>query len=197
MIKKIKLSILGISYSQIQAGAYALVFSEDNGVRRLPIIVGTPEAQSIAMIMEHITPPRPHTHDLIKNILKTLEIELIEVLIYKYDNGAYYSELLLRQNSVEFRIDSRTSDAVAIALRTESPIYTTEDIMRNFGVIFDDSDTPIKDQPKDKNSDFVPEDISHIHVESLKKKLEQAIQDENYELASMLRDEISNRENKS
>jgi len=123
---------LGISFSQIQAGAYALIFAEESGFRRLPIVIGTPEAQSIALVMEGITPPRPLTHDLICSILKELGIELIEVLIYKFDNGAFFAELLLQQNGKEYRIDSRTSDAVALAIRTNSPIYTTEEIMQNW-----------------------------------------------------------------
>lgn len=121
----IKLSILGISFSQVQAGAYALIFAEENGIRRLPIVIGTPEAQSIAIVMEGITPPRPLSHDLICSIFKELGIQLIEVVIHKFEDGAFFSELLLEQNGKEYRIDSRTSDAVAIAIRTGSPIYTT------------------------------------------------------------------------
>ena len=124
--KKIKLSILGISFSQVQAGAYALIFAEEKGIRRLPLVIGTPEAQSIAIVMEGITPPRPLSHDLMCSIWKELGIELIEVLIHKFEDGAFFSELLLRQNGLEYRIDSRTSDAVALAIRTNSPIFTTE-----------------------------------------------------------------------
>ena len=143
--KRIKLSILGISFSQVQAGAYALIFAEENGVRRLPVVIGTPEAQSIAIIMEGITPPRPLSHDLICSIWKELQIELVEVWIYKFEDGAFFAELLLRQNGKEYRIDSRTSDAVALAIRTHSPVYTTEEIMRNMAIVFDEqypSNTP-------------------------------------------------------
>jgi len=124
--KKVKLSILGISFSQVQAGAYALILAEESGIRRLPIVIGTPEAQSIAIVMEGITPPRPLSHDLICSIWQELGIELLEVLINKFENGAFHAELLLQQQGKEYRIDSRTSDAVALAIRTHSPIYTTE-----------------------------------------------------------------------
>jgi len=137
--KKVKLSILGISFSQVQAGAYALIFAEENGIRRLPIVIGTPEAQSIAIVMENIKPPRPLSHDLIYTIFQKLDIELKEVFIYKFEEGAFFSELLLLQNGREYRIDSRTSDAVAIALRTHSPIYTTEEIMQNMAIVFDEN----------------------------------------------------------
>ncbi|HBX21290.1 MAG TPA: hypothetical protein DEF88_12680, partial [Porphyromonadaceae bacterium] len=150
MAEKVKLSILGISFSQVQAGAYALIFSEENGIRRLPIVIGTPEAQSIAIIMEGITPPRPLSHDLIHSIFKSLKIELVEVYIYKFEDGAFYSELLLRQHGQEFKIDSRTSDAVAIAIRTNSPIYTNEEIMRKMAIVFDE-----------QNPSSTPEQVSH------------------------------------
>lgn len=199
MAKKVKLSILGISFSQVQAGAYALIFAEENGIRRLPIVIGTPEAQSIAIVMENIKPPRPLSHDLIYNIFRELNIELKEVYIYKFEEGAFFSELLLYQNGQEFRIDSRTSDAVAIALRTNSPIFTNEEIMRNMAVIFDenapsvDSESSVESTNEDEN----PEDLSKLQTDVLKSKLEDAIREENYEQATRLRDEINKRENKS
>ena len=196
-IQKIKLSILGISFSQVQAGAYALIFSEENGIRRLPIVIGTPEAQSIAIVMEGITPPRPLSHDLISSIFKELNIDLIEVLIYKFEEGAFYSELLLEQNGIEYRIDSRTSDAVALAIRTNSPIYTTEEIMKNMAIVFDEqtaSDTidPFRDETV-KNE----EELSDLRIDALKIRLQDAVSEENYELATRLRDEINRRENRS
>ncbi|MDD3789695.1 MAG: DUF151 domain-containing protein [Petrimonas sp.] len=198
MTNKVKLSILGISFSQVQAGAYALIFAEEKGIRRLPIVIGTPEAQSIAIVMENIAPPRPLSHDLIFNIFKQLSIELVEVFIYKFEEGAFFSELLLRQNGQEFRIDSRTSDAVAIALRTNSPIFTTEEIMQNMAIVFDEN-TPVfkNEQPADSGEEKTTENLSEIDIEALKNKLEEAIREENYELATHLRDEIKKRENKS
>lgn len=195
MTNKVKLSILGISFSQVQAGAYALIFAEENGIRRLPIVIGTPEAQSIAIVMENMTPPRPLAHDLMYNIFKSLSIELLEVFIYKFEDGAFFAELLLRQNNQEFRIDSRTSDAVAIALRTNSPIFTTEDIMQNMAIVFDEKEVLSTDfQNKDIEVEEISENIEEVSIDALKKRLEEAIKDEDYELATKLRDEINRRE---
>lgn len=198
MSKKVKLSILGISFSQIQAGAYALIFAEESGFRRLPIVIGTPEAQSIALVMEGITPPRPLTHDLICSMWKELGIELIEVLIYKFDNGAFFAELLLQQNGKEYRIDSRTSDAVALAIRTNSPIYTTEEIMQKLAIVFDEqSAESSQEQFQHEEAEQTEEDLSNLRLNTLKHRLREAVDEENYELATRLRDEIKRRENKS
>lgn len=198
MANKVKLSILGISFSQVQAGAYALIFAEESGVRRLPIVIGTPEAQSIAIVMENMRPPRPLSHDLIFNIFAALNIELLEVFIYKFEDGAFFAELLLRQNQVEYRIDSRTSDAVAIALRTHSPIYTTETIMQNMAIVFDENEILAGDLQSQETTDEPPsQSIREINIDALKKKLEEAIEEENYELATKLRDEIKRREEES
>ncbi len=197
MTRKIKLSILGISFSQVQAGAYALIFAEEIGIRRLPIVIGTPEAQSIAIVMEGITPPRPLSHDLMCSIWKELHVELLEVLIYKFEEGAFFSELLLRQNSKEYRIDSRTSDAVALAIRTNSPIYTTEDIMQKMAIVFDEeSPSPTPDSLNEEKG-MNEEQLSDLRLEALKNRLDDAVNEENYELATRLRDEINRRENKS
>lgn len=193
---KIKLSILGISFSQVQAGAYALIFAEENGIRRLPIVIGTPEAQSIAIVMEGITPPRPLSHDLMSSIFKDLDIKLVEVIIYKFEDGAFFSELLLNLNGTEHRIDSRTSDAVALAIRTNSPIYTTEEIMQNMSIVFDEhADTSTPETPFNEMEDK-EEELSDIRLDALKHRLEDAVNEENYELATRLRDEINRRENR-
>lgn len=195
MTNKVKLSILGISFSQVQAGAYALIFAEENGIRRLPIVIGTPEAQSIAIVMENMTPPRPLAHDLIYNIFESLRIELLEVFIYKFEDGAFFAELLLRQNNREFRIDSRTSDAVAIALRTHSPIFTTETIMQNMAIVFDEKEVLSTEfQNKDMEVEEIVENMEEVKIDALKKRLEEAIKDEDYELATKLRDEINRRQ---
>ncbi|MGI6047279.1 MAG: bifunctional nuclease domain-containing protein [Petrimonas sp.] len=198
MTNKVKLSILGISFSQVQAGAYALIFAEENGIRRLPIVIGTPEAQSIAIVMENMTPPRPLTHDLMYNIFKSLRIELLEVFIYKFEDGAFFAELLLRQNNQEFRIDSRTSDAVAIALRTNSPIFTTESIMQNMAIVFDEKEVLANDFSNKDVSDIqeISKNIEEVRIDALQKRLEEAIKDEDYELATKLRDEINRRKSK-
>ncbi|MGI6573082.1 MAG: bifunctional nuclease domain-containing protein [Fermentimonas sp.] len=192
----IKLSILGISFSQVQAGAYALIFAEENGIRRLPIVIGTPEAQSIAIVMEGITPPRPLSHDLICSIFKELGIQLIEVVIHKFEDGAFFSELLLEQNGMEYRIDSRTSDAVALAIRTSSPIYTTREIMRNMAIVFDESPTSSSSEPS-AVEESGEEELSELRLDTLKNRLEAAVNEEDYELATRLRDEINRRESRS
>lgn len=197
MTKKIKLSILGISFSQVQAGAYALIFAEENGIRRLPVVIGTPEAQSIAIVMEGITPPRPLSHDLMHRIFKELDIELTEVYIYKFEDGAFLAELLLRQNGREFRIDSRTSDAVALAIRTHSSIYTNEEIMQKMAIVFDEQYPTTTSEQIGEEKEENEEQLSDLHVEVLKKRLEDAIKEEDYELATRLRDEIKRRENES
>ena len=197
MSQRIKLSILGISFSQVQAGAYALVFSEEQGIRRLPIVIGTPEAQSIAIVMEGITPPRPLTHDLICSIWKELGIQLKEVVIYKFEEGAFFSELLIEQKGTEYRIDSRTSDAVALAIRTNSPIFTTEEIMRNMAVVFDEHNEQSAADPLQEPTDRREEELTVLRLDALKERLREAVNEENYELATRLRDEINRRENKS
>lgn len=197
MSHKIKLSILGISFSQVQAGAYALIFSEEKGIRRLPIVIGTPEAQSIAIVMEGITPPRPLTHDLICSIWKEVRIVLKEVVIYKFEEGAFFSELLIEQNGTEYRIDSRTSDAVALAIRTHSPIYTTEEIMRNMAVVFDEHAVQPTGDQLQEGSEKSEEELAGLRLDTLKEQLKEAVSEENYELATRLRDEINRRESKS
>ncbi|MDI9605849.1 MAG: bifunctional nuclease family protein [Bacteroidota bacterium] len=192
----IKLSILGISFSQVQAGAYALIFAEENGIRRLPIVIGTPEAQSIAIVMEGITPPRPLSHDLICSIFKELGIQLIEVVIHKFEDGAFFSELLLEQNGKEYRIDSRTSDAVALAIRTRSPIYTTREIMRNMAIVFDERPTTSSSESLSLEESG-EEELSELRLDTLKNRLEAAVNEEDYELATRLRDEINRRESRS
>ena len=196
MTTRIELSILGISYSQVQAGAYALIFAENNGIRRLPIIVGVPEAQSIVIAMQGVAPPRPLSHDLMYEIFKELHIELIEVLIYKYEDGAFFSEILLQQEGRIYHFDARTSDAVALALRTKSPIYTTESIMREFAVVFRESVPPVTPESSTKapeNAENILEVLSEIHLDALEKRLEDAVREEDYELATWLRDEINRR----
>jgi len=138
------------------------------------------------------------THDLMYNIFKSLRIELLEVFIYKFEDGAFFAELLLRQNNQEFRIDSRTSDAVAIALRTNSPIFTTESIMQNMAIVFDEKEVLANDFSNKDVSDIqeISKNIEEVRIDALQKRLEEAIKDEDYELATKLRDEINRRKSK-
>ena len=202
---RIKLRVQGLTNSQIQSGAYALILAEEEGVRRIPIIVGTSEAQSIAIALERITPPRPLTHDLFATFAQAFGIRLREVFIYKFEDGVFYSELLFEDGANEVRLDSRTSDAIAIALRVKCDIYTTPEIVKECGVVLEDAAMDEKDKDDD---DFIldlePEDIkdevrlkkwlSLLDAEELSDRLDEAIADENYEYAKMYKDEIRRRE---
>ena len=191
MNQRVKLSILGISFSQVQAGAYALIFAESDGPRRLPIVIGTPEAQSIAIVMEKISPPRPLSHDLIVSTFLALHVELVDVFIYKFENGAFYAELTLQQGEEQHKIDSRTSDGVALAIRTGAPIYTTEEIMRTMSVVFDedgDEQTEMKDFLSNEDKD-----LSQLSTDALNTLLEEALSKEDFESAISLRDGLNKR----
>lgn len=196
-MQKIRLNILGLSVSQTQSGAYALVLAEEHGDRRIPIIIGPVEAQAIAIQLEGLKPPRPLTHDLIKNMALAFDIALLEVSIYKLEEGIFFSELLCELNGKEIRIDSRTSDAVALALRFRCPIYTTEEILKKAGIVLEleDENSPIKSFSGD---DIEPVGSSSSYAQyslnELKELLADAIQNEDYEKASIIRDEIKKRE---
>lgn len=193
-MQKIRLNILGLSVSQTQSGAYALVLAEENGERRIPIIIGPVEAQAIAIQLEGLKPPRPLTHDLIKNIAVAFDIVLLEVTIYKLEEGIFYSELLCEMDGKEVIIDSRTSDAVALALRFKCPIYTSEEILTKSGIVLNSED----DFPK--GDSFMREGVepsdspfANYSAKELDEILNEAIQNEDYEKASVIRDEIDNR----
>ena len=171
-----------------------MVLAEEDGDRRIPIIIGPVEAQSIAIQLEGLHPPRPLTHDLFKNMAQAFQIELIEVIIYKLEEGIFFSELICEQNGTHIAIDSRTSDAVALALRFKCHIYTSEEILSKAGIVieitenFEDAtseDTEPEGDPKNKYELF--------SLKELEKLLQEAIHDEKYEVASEIRDEISRR----
>ncbi len=202
--KKVKLNILGLSYSQTQSGAYALVLAEEEGDRRIPIIIGGVEAQSIAIKLEGLEPPRPLTHDLFLNFARAFDVELTEVLIYKLEEGIFYSELVCTKGSEVIRIDSRTSDAVALALRFTCPIYTYEEILAKAGIVLDFGDTketssstptptttPTPRSRSSSQSDNNP--LASKTLAELQAMLDQAVEAENYERASEIRDEIKRR----
>jgi len=193
--KKVRLSVLGFSFNQTQSGTYGLVLAEEGGMRRLMIVVGAPEAQSIAFILQNTEPPRPLTHDLFKTFMSDFGIELQEVFIYKYQNGVFYSQLIFKQGEVVVSIDSRTSDAIGIALRTKSQIYTTEKIMRELSVVFNTSEEDIDERDFIKGNDSTEylDTYSMLSEEELKAMLRDAITQEDYELASMLKQELDKR----
>ncbi|MDD4191163.1 MAG: bifunctional nuclease family protein [Mangrovibacterium sp.] len=194
-MQKIRLNILGLSVSQTQSGAYALVLAEEKGDRRIPIIIGPVEAQAIAIQLEGLKPPRPLTHDLFKNLAISFDINITEVVIYKLEEGIFYSELVCELGSHETRIDSRTSDAVALALRFKCPIYTTEEILSKAGIVLDpESSSPVSFEERPQESKKTGEsEFENYNVNELTKMMNEAINNENYERASRIRDEINRR----
>ncbi|WP_294177744.1 bifunctional nuclease family protein [uncultured Coprobacter sp.] len=193
MDDRVKLKVMGITYSQIQNGAYALVLAEENGDRRIPIIIGTAEAQSIAIRLEHLTPPRPMTHDLFASFAQGFGIRLREVFVYHYEDGVFSSELLFDDGTRQIRIDSRTSDAIAIALRTQSPIYTTEKIISEAGIIFQEDP---KEKKKEETKVSKHKHLDEYSTKELKEHLEEAIRTEAYEKAALIQQELKKREQK-
>jgi bifunctional DNase/RNase len=191
-MEKIELKIVGLSYSHSQSSAYALILGEVKGNRRLPIIVGGLEAQAIAIEVEKLKPARPLTHDLFKTFAETFEIEIREVIISKFHEGIFYSVLVCEKNGSIIEIDSRTSDAVAIALRFNSPIYTYESIMSVGGIILDPEAEAESLKPEIERIDDDTE-FSTLNFEELDELLLKAIEEENYERASVIRDEIQRR----
>ena len=195
-MEKIKLDIAGLSYSQTQSGAYALVLSEVIGKRRLPIIIGGFEAQAIAIELEKMTPSRPLTHDLFKNFADNFKINLVEVIIYNLVEGIFFARLICEQNGKEVEIDSRTSDAIALAVRFESPIYTYEFVLNSAGIILDDEELSEKEDitPEINLEEITKNPTERMTLKELKKQLKNSIDNEDYEAASRFRDEINNRE---
>lgn len=188
---------MGFSFNQTQSGTYGLVLGENNGLRRLMIVIGTPEAQSIAFKLHNTKPPRPLTHDLFPLLLSKFDIKLKEVMIYKYEEGVFFSRLVFSGgDKPDVSINSRTSDAIAIAIRTKSAIYTTEAIMEELAVVFSDADAANEDispspvLPEDQKK---YDDYSIFNEVELEILLQEAIVGEDYELASVLRDELGRR----
>jgi hypothetical protein len=193
-MKKIKLKILGLSYSQDQSGAYALVLAETEGNRRIPIIIGAVEAQAIAINLEGLKPPRPLTHDLFTTVLSTFEIHITEVFIHAFEEGIFYAEMKLTGDKGNFSIDSRTSDAIALALRCGCPIYTTEEVMGQTGILIDFDDTEEEEEENELMDTFDEHSVyDEFTLDELNEMLDKAIHDEEYEKASVIRDEISRR----
>ncbi|MDE6239541.1 MAG: bifunctional nuclease family protein [Muribaculaceae bacterium] len=195
MDDRIKLKVMGISYSQLQSGAYALLLSEENGPHKIPIVIGGAEAQSIAIKMEGIIPPRPLTHDLFVSFAHAFGVKLTEVFIYKFEDGIFYSELTFSDGNRTVQLDARTSDAIAIAMRTHAPIYTTHEVVTETGFIINDNDlADSRDDAQDADavteSDlpgadyFAEPKLENYAIEELERTLAQLIEDENYEEAA-------------
>ncbi|MGB8490759.1 MAG: bifunctional nuclease family protein [Bacteroidales bacterium] len=195
-MKRVKLKVLGISYSQTQSGAYALILVEENGERRVPIIIGGFEAQAIVIKLENLDPPRPLTHDLFKSFADEFNITLIEVMIYKLEEGVFYSRLLCNNGEKELSIDSRTSDAVALALRFGCPIYITEEILEKAGITITstESETPAESEgDSDSLYEAGSSKFGNYSDEELYKMIDEAVKTEDYERAAAIRDEIEKR----
>jgi len=202
---KIKLNVLGISYSQTQSGAYALVLSEEDGNRRIPIIVGGFEAQAIAIELEGLAPPRPLTHDLFKDFAESYGIRILEVNIHKLEDGVFFASILCDNGDSQTTLDARTSDAIALALRFKCPIYTTDEIVEKAGIVLDfekGSDLEATELPEEKEVEIAPEktkkrsilpDLSDTSMDELRSMLKEAVSNEDYERASEIRDEINRR----
>jgi len=200
----VKLNIKGISYSQTQNGAYALILNEVDGDRKLPIVIGAFEAQSIAIALEkEIRPPRPLTHDLFKNFADRFDIVVKQVIIHKLVDGVFYSSLICERDKIEEIIDARTSDAIALALRFQAPIFTYKNILDKAGIYL--KVNPEKDENTEENillDDLVAEELETVTpnenyknktLEDLHNMLDEAVANEDYEKAAHIRDEISKR----
>ena len=203
----VKLTIKGISYSQTQNGAYALILNEVDGDRKLPIVIGAFEAQSIAIALEKdITPPRPLTHDLFKNFADRFDIVVKQVIIHKLVDGVFYSSIICERDKIEEIIDARTSDAIALALRFKAPIFTYKNILDKAGIFLKTStnkksiskeETVIENLFLGEDKESVKpsgEDYSKLSLSELNKMLDEAVKNENYETAARVRDEISKRQ---
>ena len=204
----VKLNIKGISYSQTQNGAYALILSEEDGDRKLPIVIGAFEAQSIAIALEkEIKPPRPLTHDLFKGFADRFDIVVKQVIIHKLVDGVFYSSIICERDKIEEIIDARTSDAIALALRFNAPIFTYKNILEKAGIFL--KSTPKKKEisqdeeavleelilGEDKESvATTTENYSKHSLKELNKMLDEAVVNEDYEKAAGIRDEISKRQ---
>lgn len=191
---KVELKVMGITYNPVQSGAYALLLREVDGPHRIPIVVGVAEAQSIAMRLENVIPPRPMSHDLMISMFHAYGISLDEVFIYKFSEGIFMSELKLSNGEREISLDSRTSDAIALALRTGTPIYTTPEIVKKTGIYMEEkAESPIVHKKNRKLEDF--------SVDELEERMQRYVEQEDYELAAEIQKIIkkknaSNTENK-
>ena len=190
----VKLQVNRISYSQNQSGAYALILDEVGGIRKLPVIIGEFEAQSIAVALDDdIHLQRPFTHDLFRNFSARFEIRIKRVIIQKLVDGVFYSNLICERDQIEDIIDSRTSDAISLALRFHAPIFAHENVLEKAAVVIDDESLDKQTINETKETD----DIQHLSVDELQARIQKALKREEYELAVKLRDEIAKRESDS
>jgi hypothetical protein len=194
-VSKIRLEILGLSSSQAQSGSFALVLGEKNGSRRLPIIIGMFEAQAIAIEIERITPNRPMTHDLFRSMAEAFEIRVIEVVISDLREGVFFAKLICVSEDRKIEIDARPSDAIAIALRFNAPVYTFENVLTEAGIILTDEDE--EEEEDDRLEEVTPihrsDSLRDYSTEQLQTLLNEALENEDYERAAKIRDELGKR----
>lgn len=193
MDDRVRLYVLGISYSRLQSGAFALLLAQKDGPYRIPVVIGAPEAQAIAMKIEGVLPPRPLTHDLFVSFTHAFGIKLKEVFIYKFEDGIFSSELTFTDGTREIAIDSRTSDAIAIAMRTNAPIFTTKALLKETGFIIENeqagnnsdntANTNDETESREEATNFTPR-LENYAIEQLEATLQSLIEEENYEEAA-------------
>ena len=197
-MKKIELDIVALSHSVAQSHNYAVVLGEKTGSRRLPIVIGGFEAQAIAVAMEGMTPNRPLTHDLFKNTLDTFKIDLQEIIINNLLDGIFYARLVCLQDGQVIEVDSRTSDALAMAVRFQCPIYTYEFILDAAGIILEETDEEEERFDFDEEEAMItPDSLASFSIDALQKMLEEVLEEETYERAAKIRDEIGRRKTNS
>jgi len=193
-MKKIELEIIALSHSITQTHSYAVVLGEVNGLRRLPIVIGGFEAQAIAVALERMQPSRPLTHDLMKNFMNAFNVDLMEIVINDLQEGIFYSKLICISEHDTVEIDSRTSDALALAVRFSCPIYTYEHILESAGILMEDNNKKKKsDITVDEPSSAAREEISHMNLEELQTLLNEVLEQEDYIRAIAIRDEMKKR----
>jgi bifunctional DNase/RNase len=191
---KVKLEIAGLSYSQTQSGAYALVLKEAGGKRSLPIVIGGFEAQAIAIELEKMTPTRPLTHDLFKSFALSFGIKVKEVVIYNLNEGIFFAKLICEKDGLFSEIDARTSDAIALGVRFKCPIYTFENILASAGIVLDENSDNALEGEKEENVEAGENPLTAMTIDELNVHLSEAIDEEDYEKASKIRDEINKRQ---
>jgi len=193
-MKKVELEIVALSHSVSHSQNYAIILGEKDGIRRLPIVIGGFEAQAIAVALERMVPNRPLTHDLFKNALDTFGVKLIEIIINDLVDGIFYAQLICEKDGNMVEIDSRTSDALALAVRFSCPVYTFESILETAGVVLEEAE---EESSSEKEEQVLPisrqESLSSLSVDALEKLLEDVLNEEDYERAAKIRDEINRR----
>jgi len=184
-----RVDIIGLSTSPSSGGAYALVLGEVEGNRRLPIIIGAFEAQAIALELEKIQPPRPMTHDLLRDTFEAVEVDVTEVVIDELREGTFFAKIRYRHDGEEHQLDSRPSDAVALAVRVDAPIFVAPAVLDEAGIVAED-ESDISSLAEQAEETSAPEEEEGTELEQMQKQLEEAVEEEDYERAAELRDEI-------